>query len=77
MPNAAFPAHRRFQCSQRHKQGCLLDPYVDESRTPPELMTSVTFPILEQDELKGIVGLGYKNSARHRIWSKPMDKRMF
>ena len=65
-----------FQCSQRHKQSCLLDPYIDESRKPPELMTSVTFPILEQDELKGIVGLDIELTHLQDL-VKTMDLRMF
>ena len=71
-----IPSTEWFQCSQRHKQSCLLDPYVDESRTPPELMTSVTFPILEQDELKGIVGLDIE-LAHLQDLVKTMDQRMF
>ena len=53
---------------------CLLDPYVDETRTPPELMTSVTFPILEQDALKGIVGLEITMSRIEGKWKVSQNR---
>ncbi len=65
-----------FQCSQRKKQSCLLDPYVDETTTPPQLMTSVTFPILEGETLKGIAGLDIELGHLQDL-VKTMDQRMF
>lgn len=65
-----------LQCSQRNKQSCLLDPYVDETTTPPELMTSVTFPLLEGDKLLGITGLDIELGQLQDL-VKTMDQRMF
>ena len=65
-----------LQCSQRNKQSCLLDPYVDETTTPPELMTSVTFPLLEGDKLLGIAGLDIELGHLQDL-VKTMDQRMF
>lgn len=71
-----LPTTEWFLCSQRHKESCLLDPYIDETITPPQLMTSVTFPILEKKELKGIVGLDIELSHLQDL-VKTMDQRMF
>ena len=65
-----------LQCSQRNKQSCLLDPYVDETTAPPLLMTSVTFPLLEGDKLLGIAGLDIELGHLQELMNT-MDQRMF
>ena len=65
-----------LQCSQRNKQSCLLDPYVDETTAPPLLMTSVTFPLLEGDKLLGIAGLDIELGHLQELVNT-MDQRMF
>lgn len=68
--------HRMVPVQSAPQTELSVDPYVDETRTPPELMTSVTFPILEQDVSLGIVGLDIE-LAHLQDLVKTMDQRMF
>lgn len=65
-----------LQCSQRAKQTCLLDPYLDEAITPAKLMTSVTVPILSENKLIGIAGLDIELEHLQRL-VQSMNQQMF
>lgn len=65
-----------LQCSQRASQTCLLDPYLDESITPPKLMTSVTVPILSDKKLIGIAGLDIELEHLQQLILR-MNQQMF
>ena len=62
-----------WQCSQRTQQSCLLDPRRDGAN---RLITSVTYPILEGKELKGIAGLDIELAQLQKLVVE-MDQQMF
>ncbi|OLQ72749.1 hypothetical protein BIT28_06020 [Photobacterium proteolyticum] len=46
-----------YACSVRTRQPCILNPFLDRAGSEEVLMTAVTFPLLENGELLGTVGI--------------------
>jgi methyl-accepting chemotaxis protein len=53
----SFPSNEWFTCSLRIHAPCLLNPYKDVSNQKELLMVTVTQPIVEGDQLLGVVGM--------------------
>ena len=51
------PYNAWFSCPLETKKVCLLDPYIDEADGVKTLMTSIAFPLLQDDKAIGVLGV--------------------
>ena len=72
----SFPSNEWFACSLRIHAPCLLNPYKDVSNQKELLMVTVTQPIVEGDQLLGVVGMDIAvDSLQNAI--KDLDGQLF
>ena len=76
-PNTnGFPSNEWFACSIRIHAPCLLNPYKDTSNNKELLMVTVTQPIIEGDQVLGVVGMDIAlDSLQSAI--KDLDGQLF
>lgn len=71
-----FPSNEWMACSLRTKAPCLLNPYKDTSNKKELLMVTVSQPIMDGDELIGVVGMDIAlSSLQDSI--KNLDSQLF
>lgn len=70
------PANRWFSCVVETKQPCLLDPYKDLSNGSAVTMITVAQPVMEEGELRGVVGMDINVETLHNAILN-LDKKLF
>jgi methyl-accepting chemotaxis protein len=71
-----FPANEWFNCSIRTRSACLLNPYKDTSNQRELLMVTVTQPIINGDQILGVVGMDIALSSLQDA-IKNLDSQLF
>ena len=71
-----IPANEWFACSIRVHAPCLLNPYKDTSNNKEMMMVTVTQPIIEGDQLLGVVGMDISLDALQEA-IKNLDNQLF
>ncbi|WP_316677682.1 methyl-accepting chemotaxis protein [uncultured Tolumonas sp.] len=76
-PNAnSFPSNEWFACSLRIHAPCLLNPYKDTSNQRELLMVTVTQPIMDGDQMLGVVGMDIALGSLQDVL-KNLDNQLF
>ncbi len=71
-----FPKNEWFACSIRVHAPCLLNPYKDTSNKKEMMMVTVTQPIIEGDQILGVVGMDITlDSLQQAV--KNLDSQLF
>ena len=71
-----IPANEWFACSIRVHAPCLLNPYKDTSNNKEMMMVTVTQPVIEGDQLLGVVGMDISLDALQEA-IKNLDNQLF
>ena len=71
-----FPSNEWFACSLRIHAPCLLNPYKDTSNQRELLMVTVTQPIMDGDQMLGVVGMDIALSSLQDVL-KNLDNQLF
>ena len=71
-----FPSNEWFACSLRIHAPCLLNPYKDTSNQRELLMVTVTQPIMDGDQMLGVVGMDIAVSSLQDA-IKNLDSQLF
>ena len=51
------PYNAWYTCPRESKRACLLDPYIDDTAGVKILMTSIAFPLIQNDKVIGVLGV--------------------
>lgn len=71
-----IPANEWFACSIRVHAPCLLNPYKDTTNNREMMMVTVTQPVIEGDQLLGVVGMDISLDALQEA-IKNLDNQLF
>ena len=63
------PSNTWFNCSRQSLQPCLLEPYFDDTSGQKTLITTLTFPVLENGRMLAVVGMDISLSNLQQLAS--------